>query len=79
MTINDAKYYESDTATASDPQVNLTRIPEKVTHSSNGNYELKLLSNRTIPILPPPMNPGIDQGIVAIILMPQIPLMPVTK
>ena len=47
LTINDAKYYESNTETASDAQVGLTRNPETVTHTSNGT---KLLSYRTIPV-----------------------------
>ena len=73
LTINDSKYYESNTATASDSQGDITRNPETVTRTSNrnetvthirnGNFEQKSLSNRTIPVLPPAMNPGIKQDI----------------
>ena len=66
--------------TASDVQDDPTRNPETfthtsnksetVTHTSNGNFEQKLLSNRTIPVLPPAMNPGTDQGNALIVLAP---------
>ena len=36
LTINDAKWYESNRATVIDAQRDLTRNPETVTHSSNG-------------------------------------------
>ena len=52
-------------------QGDLTRNSKTVTHTSNRNFEQKLLSNRTIPVLPLPMNPSIDQGIAPIILSPQ--------
>ena len=49
LTINDAKYYRSSTATASDTQVDLIHNPETdpctsngnetVTHTRNGNFE----------------------------------------
>ena len=62
--------------TASDKQGELTLNSETVTHTSNGNenfthtingyFKQELLSNRNIPVLPPVMNPGIDQGIVPI-------------
>ena len=61
MKINDTKYYESNIATSSDAQGDLTRNPETVTHTSNGNdkvtptsnryFEQKSLSNRAIPVL----------------------------
>ena len=38
-----------------------------------------MLSNRIIPILPPPMDPGIEQVIASIILAPQTLLMPAMK
>ena len=79
MTINDAKYYKSNTVIASDAQGDLTRILETVTHTINGKLEQKLLTNRTIPILPPTMNPGIFQGIALIVLEPQTLLMPAMK
>ena len=52
---------------------------EIVTHTSNRNFEQKLLSNWTIPVLLPEMKPGIDQGIVPIVLAPQTLLTPATK
>ena len=39
LTINDTKYYESNTATASDAQGNLTQNKETFTHTSNRNFE----------------------------------------
>ena len=39
LTINDTEYYESNTATTSDSQGNLTRNPETVTHTSNEKSE----------------------------------------
>ena len=79
LTINYAEYYESNTATASDAQGDLTHNQEIVTQTSNGNFEQKILRNLTIPVLPPTMNPGIDQGIVLIILSPHTILTPATK
>ena len=35
LTIKDAEYYESNTATASDAQGNITRNPETATHTRN--------------------------------------------
>ena len=52
---------------------------ERVTHTSNGNFEQKLLSNRTIPVFPPVMNPGVDQGIAPVVLAPQMLLTPATN
>ena len=63
----------------SDAQVDLMRNLETVTHTSNGNFEQKLLSYRTIPVLPPEMNLGIDQGIAPIIFSSQTLLTPATK
>ena len=79
FTINDSKYYESNTANASDTQCDITRITETVTHTRNGNFEQKILSYWTIPVLLPPINPGIYQGSVPIILVPQKLLTPVTE
>ena len=79
LKINDTNYYESNTATMSDTQVDLMRNLETVTHTSNGNFEQKLLSYRTIPVLPPEMNLGIDRGIAPNILAPKTLLTPVTK
>ena len=36
LAINDAKYYESYTATTSDARGDLTHNPKTVTHTSNG-------------------------------------------
>ena len=56
LEINDAEYCESNSATASDAQGDITRNPKTVTHTSNGkgevtdtrngNFEQKLLNNR---------------------------------
>ena len=61
LTINDAKYYESNIVTASDAQGDLTHNLETVTHTSNINetinctsnrkFEQNLLSNWTIPVV----------------------------
>ena len=62
LTINDAVYYESDSANAKDTKVNPTSDPNtathtsdgkkrKVTETSNGYLQQKLLSNRTLPII----------------------------
>ena len=79
LTINDGKYHESNTATASDAQGNLKRNPETVTHTSNGNSEEKVLSYQNIPVLPPLKNPGIDQCIAPIIFAPHTLLITGTK
>ena len=88
FTINNTKYYESITVTASDAQGDITHNPETVihtskwndtvTHTRNTNFEKKM-SNWTIPVLPPAMNLGIYQGIAPIVLAPQTLLVPVTK
>ena len=69
LTINDTRYYESNTATVSDAQVNLTHNSETFTHTCNRNFEQRLLIYQTIPVLTLPMNPGIYKGIAAIILI----------
>ena len=46
LTINDARYYESNTATASDTQGHPTRNPETVTHTSNRNETVTHTRNR---------------------------------
>ena len=89
LTINDTKYYESDTATANDARVNPTRNSKTFTHTSNGNkkvtdtsnryFEQKVLSNRTIPVVVLTMNPRINQRIGRIVATPQTLLMPATK
>ena len=64
---------------ASDAQGNLTQNPERVTHNSNRIIEQKLFIYLKIPVLPPPKNLGIDQGIAPILLAPQTLLNPVTN
>ena len=56
LTINYAKYYESNTATASDAQGNLTHNPKTVTYTSNGNFEIIELPDHTR--LAPANEPG---------------------
>ena len=85
LTINDTKYYESDTATASDAQGDPTRNPKTVTHTSNenetvtntrnGNLEL-FLSNLILPIIVPTINPRIYHRIAPIVVAPQTLLTP---
>ena len=79
LTINNAKHYEPSTATANEAQGNITQNLETVTHTSNINFEQKLLIYWTIPVLPPPTKPDIDQWIAPIILELQTILMPVTN
>ena len=89
LTINDAEYYESYTAIVSDAQFDPTRDPktftctsnrnEKVTDTSNGDFEQKLLSKRTLPVVFPSMNPSIDQSIATIVVASQTLLMSATK
>ena len=88
LTINKAKYYESDRATASDTQSDPTSNPktvthtsngnEKVTDSSNGNFEDRLLSNWTLPVVVLMINPSIDHMIAPILVVPQTLLAPAT-
>ena len=80
LTINDAKYYKSDTATAGnakgDPTRDLKTVThirngnEKVTDTSNGNFEQKLLSNRTFPVVAQKMNPRIELSIFPVLAAP---------
>ena len=89
LTIDDAKYYESNTLTVSDTQGDLTRNMETITHNSSGNervthtskiiFEQELLRNWIIPVVVPNMNPRIEQRIALIVLAPQTLLTPATK
>ena len=89
FTINYAKYYDSDTANASDAQGDTTQNTRTVTHTinwkvkvtdtSSGNFKQKLLSNRTLHVVVPTMNPIIDPRIIPIVAAPQTLLMPETK
>ena len=76
--------------TTSDAQGDLTRNPETVnhtsngnetvtTHTSNGNFEQKIWSNRTIPVVVPTMKPSIEQRIAPIVAVPQTLFTPETK
>ena len=57
LTINNARYYESSTGTKSYTHGDLTGNPETVTHTSNEDFEQKILSYRTIPVFPPANKP----------------------
>ena len=74
MTINDAGYYESDSANANDTKGNPASDPNiitctsggkkiKVMDTSDGYLQKKLLSNRTLPIITTMMDPRIDDMI----------------
>ena len=75
LTLNKAEYYDSNTATESEAKDDLTSNHETVTHNSNGMYEQKLLSFRTILFLSLPTNPGI----ATVRLTPQMLLTSATK
>ena len=79
LTINNDGYYESNTATTSYTQGDLTHNIEIGNHTSNRNFEQILLSYRITPVLPSPKNPWIDQEISEIKLTPQTLLTPATK
>ena len=80
LTIKYSKYYQSDAATGRDAQGDPAQNPETITHTSNGNgtvthtrnrnFEHKLLSNRTIPVVVPTMTPRFDQRIATIVVVP---------
>ena len=58
LTINNAKYYELNTATTSDAQGDLPSKPETVTHTIKVVFKQRILSCRTIHIFTSPTNPG---------------------
>ena len=74
--INNAEYYISNSAIANDSKGGLASNPKTVTQTSyrkgkvvdtsNRNFQQKLLSNRTLPIVVPTMNPRIDNRIAPI-------------
>ena len=76
LTINYAKYYVSNSATATDAKGNPTRNPKtfthtsdrkgKVTDTSNGNLQQNLLSNQTLFVVVPTINPRIDNKVAPI-------------
>ena len=74
LTINDARYYESESANTNDSKGNPARNPKIYTHTSdgkkgkftdtrNGDLQQKMLSNRTLPIITTTMDPRIDDGV----------------
>ena len=89
LTINNTRYYVSNSVTASDVQGDLTRDPktvthtingkEKVTDTSNGNFEQTLLSNLNLPIVVLTTNPRIDDRIAPIGGASQMISMPAKK
>ena len=89
LTIIDAQYYESKSATASGAQGYPTCNPETVTHTrnrkekvtdtSNGNFEQKLFSNQILRVVASTMKPMIYSRIVQIVLALQTLLTPETK
>ena len=89
LTTNNAGYYASNSATASDTQGNLTRNTNTVNHTSNekekfmetrnGDFEQNILSNRTLPVVVPTMYPVIDYRIVHIVGASQTLSTPATK
>ena len=89
LTIKNAGYYASKSATASDAQGDLTcdlktvtdtsNMKEKITDTSNGNYEQKLLINRTLPVVVLMTKPRIEDRIAPIVGDSQAILTPVTK
>ena len=74
VTINDTRYYDSESANANDSKVDPARNPKiatqtsdgkkgKVTDTRNGDLQQKLLSNQTLPIITITMDPHIDDGV----------------
>ena len=72
LTINDSNEYESNTLITSYAQGHTKRNPETVTHTSNGDFEQKILSYWTIPVLPLTRNLGMDLRLPEIRLTPQM-------
>ena len=63
LTVNNAKYHESNTVITNDVQGDLKRDLETITCTRTSNFGEKLWSNWNIPVLTPPTNHGADQGI----------------
>ena len=74
MTINDTRYYDSESANANDSKVDPARNPKiatqtsdrkkgKVTDTRNGDLQQKLLSNQTLPIIATRIDPRIDNRV----------------
>ena len=76
LTINDAEYNVSNSATVDDakgdPTSNLTKVTHtsdgkgKVADTSNRSLQQKLLSNQTLPVVFLTMDPSIDNSIATI-------------
>ena len=89
FTINDAKYYVSNSATENDAKCDPESNPETVTHTSDGkekvtdtsniNSQQKSLSNQNLPVVVPEMNPSINDRIASIGGASQTFSMPATK
>ena len=89
LTINNAKYCLSNTATMSDAQGDHEIYTKTVTHTSDGkgkvrytkndNIEQELLSNQTLPVVFLKMNPRIYDRNATIIGASQMILTPETK
>ena len=79
LKINNAKYYESNAATASDTQGDITCNLLTFTHTINENLEQNILRNWNLPVLPPEMNIRIYKGVAPIMLAPQTLLAHKTK
>ena len=80
LKINNAEYYESDTATTSDSQGDPTHDPKTFTHTRNrkgrvtdtinGTSKQKSLCNRTLHVVVLTMNLRINQRIAPIVVAP---------
>ena len=89
LTINDAEYYVSNSAISNDAKVNFESNHKtgnhtssgkvKVVDTSNGSFQQKLFSNRTLPVIVPTMNPRIENMIAPIGGSSQTLFTPVTK
>ena len=89
LTINDAEYYISNSATENDEKDDPASDPKTVTHTSdgkgkvmdtrNGKLQQKILSNRILPVVVPKMNPRIDNRIAPIVGASQTISKPATK
>ena len=88
LIINDAEYHVSKSVTENDAKGNPARDPKTVNHTSDGKEKVrytsnrkpqKIMSNRTLPVVIPKMNPSIENRIAPIGRAYQTPLMPVMK
>ena len=74
LTINNARYYESESANENDSKGDPAKNSKIATHTSDGkkgkvtdtrhgDLQQKLWSNRTLPIITTTMDPRIDDGV----------------